>query len=302
MACSNQLSRAFRRSVLVPVVAVAIAGGAAGAATAAAKTATDVSSNWSGYVVAGTDASTGGAKSFSSVSGTWVQPAADCTTSTAGSTASAFWVGLGGDSTTSSSLEQTGTEADCTVNGTARYSAWYELVGRVGPGQPEGSGRRHDLGSCGRRRDEGVDPAEERDHGRELLEDARDGLAGCLLGRVDRRGAVALHLDRSVPADRVDELRDGQVLERLGHEQRPHRHDLGLGLDGDRDPARRAGRAGRVRPLRNAGDGRGGGADGATEQGRRVLRQVAGRELSRRFGSVGPGWVRPGVRLLTPRL
>ncbi len=128
MAYSNQLSRAFRRSALVPVVAVAIAGGAAGAATAAAKTATDVSSNWSGYVVAGTDASTGGAKSFSSVSGTWVQPAADCTTSTAGSTASAFWVGLGGDSTTSSSLEQTGTEADCTVNGTARYSAWYELV------------------------------------------------------------------------------------------------------------------------------------------------------------------------------
>jgi hypothetical protein len=40
----------------------------------------------------------------------------------------AFWVGLGGDSTSSSSLEQAGTEADCTVTGAARYSAWYELV------------------------------------------------------------------------------------------------------------------------------------------------------------------------------
>ena len=45
-----------------------------------------------------------------------------------GTTASAFWVGLGGNSTTSNALEQTGTEADCLANGTVRYSAWYELV------------------------------------------------------------------------------------------------------------------------------------------------------------------------------
>ncbi len=121
MAYSNQLYR-IRRSALVPVVAIAIAGSAAGTAAAASKTATDISSNWSGYVVAGA------AKSFSSVSGTWVQPAANCTTSTAGATSSAFWVGLGGDSTSSSSLEQAGTEADCTATGAARYSAWYELV------------------------------------------------------------------------------------------------------------------------------------------------------------------------------
>jgi hypothetical protein len=91
---------------------------ALGAATASAATA--VSSNWSGYAVSGT--------TFSSVSGTWVQPAADCSSTTGETTASAFWVGLGGDSSTSTALEQTGTESDCHANGTATYSAWYELV------------------------------------------------------------------------------------------------------------------------------------------------------------------------------
>jgi hypothetical protein len=37
-------------------------------------------------------------------------------------------VGLGGNSTASESLEQIGTEADCSPDGSARYSAWYELV------------------------------------------------------------------------------------------------------------------------------------------------------------------------------
>ena len=65
---------------------------------------------------------------FKTVSGTWMQPTANCSASTAETTASAFWVGLGGDSDTSSALEQTGTEADCLANGTTRYTAWYELV------------------------------------------------------------------------------------------------------------------------------------------------------------------------------
>ncbi len=90
----------------------------AGAADATAATA--VSSNWSGYAVTGT--------SFSEVSGRWVQPAASCRSSTAGATASAFWVGLGGDSESSKGLEQTGTEVDCLPDGTVRYWAWYELV------------------------------------------------------------------------------------------------------------------------------------------------------------------------------
>ncbi len=43
--------------------------------------------------------------------------------------ASAFWVGLGGYSTTSQTLEQIGTSADCdSQTGEPSYYAWYELV------------------------------------------------------------------------------------------------------------------------------------------------------------------------------
>jgi len=86
---------------------------------------TQTSSNWSGYVVA--EAESGVTPTtFSAVAGSWVQPAATCA---AGGTAySAFWVGLGGFADDSEALEQTGTEADCTVGGTPRYSVWYELV------------------------------------------------------------------------------------------------------------------------------------------------------------------------------
>jgi hypothetical protein len=38
------------------------------------------------------------------------------------------WVGLGGYSTKSTALEQTGTSADCSASGKPSYSAWYELV------------------------------------------------------------------------------------------------------------------------------------------------------------------------------
>src|SRR5439155_6992660 len=98
---------------LSTVVASAAAASLAGTARAAA----DVSSNWSGYAVSG--------QTFSSVSGSWTQPVATCTS---GSSSAAFWVGLGGNSTTSQSLEQIGTSSDCTATGAASYSAWYELV------------------------------------------------------------------------------------------------------------------------------------------------------------------------------
>jgi hypothetical protein len=39
-----------------------------------------------------------------------------------------MWVGLGGYTIDSNSLEQTGTSADCDRNGRATYYAWYELV------------------------------------------------------------------------------------------------------------------------------------------------------------------------------
>jgi hypothetical protein len=72
------------------------------------------SSNWAGYAV------TGG--TYTSVSATWTQPAVNCSVTPTGW--SSFWVGLDGD--TSSTVEQTGTEADCS-NGHPVYSGWYEM-------------------------------------------------------------------------------------------------------------------------------------------------------------------------------
>ncbi len=96
----------------------------------AASIPSDVTGNWGGYVaVPGVDPATGASGTFSTVSGTWVQPAASCGSTPAGTTtSSAFWVGLGGNSESSNALEQIGTEVDCSAAGKARYSAWYELV------------------------------------------------------------------------------------------------------------------------------------------------------------------------------
>jgi hypothetical protein len=73
------------------------------------------SSNWSGYAVSGFGP-------YRSVSSSWIQPAVDCLKTPTGW--SAFWVGLDGDST--NTVEQTGTEADCS-RGTAVYYAWFEM-------------------------------------------------------------------------------------------------------------------------------------------------------------------------------
>jgi hypothetical protein len=74
-----------------------------------------VSANWAGYVVRNPT----GSQTFSSVSGSWVEPSAT------GNGYSSFWVGIGGAGQ-SHSLEQIGTEANV-VNGQVRYDAWYEL-------------------------------------------------------------------------------------------------------------------------------------------------------------------------------
>ncbi len=71
------------------------------------------SSNWSGYAV------TGG--TFSSVSAHWVQPAPHCTRATS---YASFWIGLDGDG--SHSVEQTGTETDCSGGKPMSY-AWFEM-------------------------------------------------------------------------------------------------------------------------------------------------------------------------------
>ncbi|HXY17809.1 MAG TPA: G1 family glutamic endopeptidase [Candidatus Nitrosopolaris sp.] len=74
------------------------------------------SSNWSGY------AAYGAAGSFNSVSANWVQPLVTC--SNRQNSYSSFWVGLDGYS--DSTVEQIGTEADCS-RGHAQYYAWYEM-------------------------------------------------------------------------------------------------------------------------------------------------------------------------------
>jgi hypothetical protein len=82
------------------------------------------STNWSGYAATGSDGA------FSSVSATWTQPTATCTSSSGrrgrgGSDSyAAFWVGLDGYS--SDSVEQTGTDSDCDGT-TPDYYGWYEM-------------------------------------------------------------------------------------------------------------------------------------------------------------------------------
>jgi hypothetical protein len=71
------------------------------------------SSNWAGYAATGSR--------FTSVSASWTQPAVSCGSAT---TYSSFWIGIDGDG--SNSVEQTGTEADCS-GGRAYYSSWYEM-------------------------------------------------------------------------------------------------------------------------------------------------------------------------------
>jgi hypothetical protein len=78
------------------------------------KVSNSSSTNWAGYAVTGS--------TYTSVSAAWVQPAVNCSVTPTGW--SSFWVGLDGDTT--NTVEQTGTEADCS-SGTAVYSAWYEM-------------------------------------------------------------------------------------------------------------------------------------------------------------------------------
>ncbi len=81
------------------------------------------SENWSGYAVTGADGA------YSSVSTSWTQPTATCTSSgrhgrSSSDTYAAFWAGLDGYS--SDSVEQTGTLIEC-VGSSAYYYGWYEM-------------------------------------------------------------------------------------------------------------------------------------------------------------------------------
>jgi hypothetical protein len=106
-------------AAVIPVCAVLASPVAASATTgvlahaALQRIAYATSTNWSGY------ASTHGP--FQSVSASWVQPTGTCTSKT---TYAAFWVGLDGDG--SNTVEQTGSEVDCS-GGSPVYYAWYEM-------------------------------------------------------------------------------------------------------------------------------------------------------------------------------
>ena len=120
------MRRRYLCGALVGVLATAgvLAFGGLGSSAAAQRPASNVrlapvhmstnstSSNWSGYAVTGSR--------FTSVFGSWTEPKVSC----AGTAYSSFWVGLDGD--TSSTVEQTGTDADCSGS-TAQYYAWYEM-------------------------------------------------------------------------------------------------------------------------------------------------------------------------------
>jgi hypothetical protein len=100
------------------VTAVFVAAGAS-AASARGQSATTYSTNWAGFAVRA-------GERFSSVSGSWIQPIATCTSGR--ETYSAVWIGLGGYRAHAKALEQIGTDADCTRDGQASYSSWLELV------------------------------------------------------------------------------------------------------------------------------------------------------------------------------
>ncbi len=130
----------------VLVIAAAISATAGGATQSTQhgrmhRITNSTSTNWSGYAVTGSR--------FTSVSASWTEPSVSCS----GTAYSSFWVGLDGD--TSSTVEQTGTDADCSGS-TPKYYAWYEmypkfpvnLKGTVRPGDhlsasvtTDGSGR-----------------------------------------------------------------------------------------------------------------------------------------------------------------
>jgi len=78
--------------------------------------ANNESVNWSGYAV------TGAADSITMVQGSWTVPTVTCGSSE--KSYSAFWVGIDGFS--SSTVEQTGTDSDCS-HGVPTYYAWYEF-------------------------------------------------------------------------------------------------------------------------------------------------------------------------------
>jgi Peptidase A4 family len=89
-----------------------------------------VSPNWSGYVARAPAAPTYNHPYFTSVTGTWTVPKANCRSSkgtkASPKASSTVWVGLGGYSTRNQ--EEVGTNSNCDAKGKPVYFAWFELV------------------------------------------------------------------------------------------------------------------------------------------------------------------------------
>jgi hypothetical protein len=121
----NSVGRAVgAAALLASLVGVATSGATVAAATSMLHTnlhAAHVfndnvsSTNWGGYAVSGAP--------FTDAKGSWVEPTATCTSRTA--QYASFWVGIDGYS--SNSVEQLGTDSDCTGRGRASYYAWWEM-------------------------------------------------------------------------------------------------------------------------------------------------------------------------------
>lgn len=78
------------------------------------------STNWAGYI------NIGRTGSFTDVRASWVEPSISCSPTLSPKNDDSFWIGLDGVTTTSKTVEQTGTEGIC--KGTVpRYDAWYEM-------------------------------------------------------------------------------------------------------------------------------------------------------------------------------
>jgi hypothetical protein len=101
-------------------IAVLVAGACIGASAAYGASSEPVlNPQWSGYAV------TAKHVSYTSITGTWAEPAMSCR---AGDTPalSAAWVGLGG--LTTKGLEQVGVDANCDAKGHPTYFAWFEIL------------------------------------------------------------------------------------------------------------------------------------------------------------------------------
>ena len=91
-----------------------------------------LSSNWAGWVVPSASGK------VSDVKGSWVVPKLTCSGTSPHTAYSSIWVGIDGYLPGSTTVEQTGTEADC-VSGVAHYEAWYEFY----PSAPVGAFKVH---------------------------------------------------------------------------------------------------------------------------------------------------------------